>query len=230
MDLKNFIESGKFATDKTTRHRYEEMYWAELSKIVTRLRGAPRIMEIGLGCFMPNGPGGSAKMWRSLFPMSSIHIFEYLEICGREWEEQNPGVAVVHYGDQSKAIDLIHATEGEQSFDLIVDDGSHVGSHQYISLLTLWKKLSFGGSYIVEDIHGNCMNWAVPGTPFVTGGTDGNCLVDSNGKPTFFARILTEFLPVLVRSADEYPQQLPFLESINFHHEAVIFTKRIMKK
>jgi hypothetical protein len=95
----------------------------------------PRIFEIGLGCFMQFGPGGSAKLWRALFP------YEYQRKCGEEWERANPGVAVLHYGDQSSASDLNAAT-GAEKFDLMVDDGSHMNAHQLISLVTLWPKVA----------------------------------------------------------------------------------------
>ena len=34
----------------------------------------------------------------------------------------------------------------------ILDDGSHIESHQKISFTTLWKYLNVGGYYIIEDI------------------------------------------------------------------------------
>ena len=159
--LKKFAE--QFATDKMSMHAYEELYWREISRIVTRLKHAPRILEIGLGCYMPLGAGGSAEMWRALFPSAAIHVFEFQVKCGDEWEYSHPDTVVLHYGDQSNKADLLGAVEGELPFDLIIDDGSHMSAHQHISLTTLWSKLAPGGTYIVEDVHSSCQSWPVPG-------------------------------------------------------------------
>ena len=38
------------------------------------------------------------------------------------------------------------------NFTVIIDDGSHLPSHQLLSLETLWPSLAPGGLYIVEDV------------------------------------------------------------------------------
>jgi hypothetical protein len=37
--------------------------------------------------------------------------------------------------------------------DIVLDDGSHVATHQRTSFQTLWPLLSAGGLYIIEDMH-----------------------------------------------------------------------------
>jgi len=37
--------------------------------------------------------------------------------------------------------------------DIVIDDGSHVASHQLASFKALFPALSFGGVYICEDLH-----------------------------------------------------------------------------
>jgi hypothetical protein len=37
--------------------------------------------------------------------------------------------------------------------DIIIDDGSHVASHQKISFETLFPLLAPGGIYVIEDMH-----------------------------------------------------------------------------
>ena len=64
------------------------------------------------------------------------------------------------YTDQSKESSLnetileIKKTENDidLSFDLIIDDGSHVVEHMILSYKTLSKYVSDNGFYIIEDI------------------------------------------------------------------------------
>jgi hypothetical protein len=224
-DLRTFIDQSGFSTDKTTWHTYETMYWAALNRVLSHSNSPPRMFEIGLGCFMQFGPGGSARLWKKLFPHGVIHMFEYSRECGEEWERANPSVATVHYGDQGNPSDLRAAVGELLPFDLIVDDGSHMGSHQLISLKTLWPSVRPGGVYIVEDVHGSCTSWKVPGQTYETGGRE-DCMHEENGSDTFFAYVVKNWLPVLVRSRDSSPQELPNLESITFYHEAIMFTKK----
>jgi hypothetical protein len=230
-EFKALLNRLGYPTDKVVigtdyGHSYEGMYWTHLTQMTARLHRPPRILEIGLGCFMRHGPGGSAKLWREIFPAGDIHVFEYQRTCGRAWEAENPGIATVHYGDQSNKTDLLAAVDSLLPFDLIIDDGSHVSAHQIVSLTTLWPYLAAGGAYIVEDIHGSCANWNVPGTQTHTGGTS-SCLKDIEGNPTFFSHVVGEWLPVLVRSSEASPHALPRLESVAFHHEAAVFVKQM---
>jgi hypothetical protein len=38
-------------------------------------------------------------------------------------------------------------------FDIIIDDGSHVGEHILTSFKILWSTVKPGGYYIIEDLH-----------------------------------------------------------------------------
>ena len=59
---------------------------------------------------------------------------------------------MVYYGDQSNTTFLSHFLERSGgNFDVIIDDGSHLPSHQVISFEALWKSVVPGGQYIVED-------------------------------------------------------------------------------
>ena len=55
--------------------------------------------------------------------------------------------------DQSDAAALQAFAEQNGPFDLIVEDGSHIWSHQIIGLQILLPHLRPGGQYIVEDLH-----------------------------------------------------------------------------
>ncbi|CAF3945378.1 unnamed protein product, partial [Adineta steineri] len=72
-----------YKTDKVTTHHYEILYEKYLSKYV----GSNIILlEIGLGCGMPYGPGASAYVWRQyLGPLANIYFLEFDRRCGEEW-------------------------------------------------------------------------------------------------------------------------------------------------
>jgi len=44
--------------------------------------------------------------------------------------------------------------------------------------------------------------------------------------PHFFSELVTDWLQTIVRDRNANPPQLPNLERIEFHHEAVVFTKK----
>jgi hypothetical protein len=53
--------------------------------------------------------------------------------------------------DQSDAIALKAYAKKNGPFDIIIDDGSHITSHQILSFETLWAYLNVGGTYVIED-------------------------------------------------------------------------------
>lgn len=111
-----------------------------------------RILEVGLGCGMPNGPGESVAVWTAIFPAAHVWMAEYDEDCARKYNAtlRNARVHVV-LGDQSKDRDLARwALQGP--FDFVVDDGSHIHSHIMRTLVRLWPTVAPGGVYFVEDL------------------------------------------------------------------------------
>ncbi|CAF3971840.1 unnamed protein product, partial [Adineta steineri] len=76
-----------YKTDKVTTHHYEILYEKYLSKYV----GSNIILlEIGLGCGMPYGPGASAYVWRHyLGPLANIYFLEFDRRCGEGWYESH---------------------------------------------------------------------------------------------------------------------------------------------
>jgi hypothetical protein len=58
----------------------------------------------------------------------------------------------IFVGDQGNRKDLQSMVNKFGSFDIIIDDGSHMMSHQQISLGFLFNFLKPGGLYIIEDL------------------------------------------------------------------------------
>lgn len=213
MFAEEMIKGSNGLTDKTLGgnigHRYQFMYHRYLSPLAQRVcekRASKkiRILEIGLGCHKSGGmlqgtPGGSALAWRYMFPSSAfdldLHIMEFDEECARNWDLKNPGVAHVHFGDQGNVESLrqVMREAGDEPFDLIIDDGSHLNEHQILTLETLIHNIAPGGIFIVEDIQSACLNWGANTGAVVTGqkvgGTVG-CMETTSGKPTIFAHLM----------------------------------------
>ncbi|CAM4945887.1 unnamed protein product [Rotaria socialis] len=83
-DGKSFFNISKlYKTDKVTSHNYGLYYEKYLRKYVG---SSVDLLEIGLGCGMPYGPGASAHVWRSyLGPLANIHFVEFDRSCGEAW-------------------------------------------------------------------------------------------------------------------------------------------------
>jgi len=100
-------------------------------------------LEIGLG------QGGSLQIWSRYFhPASTIVGLDIDPACSVLAEE---GYHIV-IGDQADEGTLEKLRE-LGPFDIILDDGSHVGSHQHASFFGLWQAVRPGGIYVIEDTH-----------------------------------------------------------------------------
>ncbi|GJC78813.1 8-demethyl-8-alpha-L-rhamnosyl tetracenomycin-C 2'-O-methyltransferase [Colletotrichum liriopes] len=148
------LDSG---TDKVTAHNYGFLY----DKYLAQFRDEPvRMVEIGLGCGMPYGPGASYPIWTKYFPKIELYIVEYDENCGSAWAAKNPE-AVLFYGDQSSVPFLNHVGSEVTAgglVDIIVDDGGHTMIQQTTSLRELWPYLRPGGVYFAEDLQTSFLN------------------------------------------------------------------------
>jgi len=100
------------------------------------------ILEIGVG----SGP--SLKMWYEYFPNASIYAIDVVPQTQHENDRVKTFVC-----DQSNRESLQSIVDSVGTFDIIIDDGSHVTAHQQISLGFLFKYLNEGGQYWIEDLH-----------------------------------------------------------------------------
>jgi len=118
----------KHQTDKATHHKYCDFYEDELKG-----RQINSILEIGVK------DGASLRMWRDFYPHATIvgvDINKPIHVSGCK----------VIQADSSQIMDL-----PLEKFDLIIDDGSHLTSHQIATYRIL--KHRFNVAYIVEDLH-----------------------------------------------------------------------------
>lgn len=126
--------------DKGSTHSYIEEY----ARLLHPYRVGCTFMEIGLAL------GWSLKMWCEYFEQSKIIgvdisvVFNYREI------KQNSNKLFIFESDATKPEFLQHIRN--QTFDVIIDDGSHIENDQVATFELLKGKMNKGGMYIIEDI------------------------------------------------------------------------------
>jgi len=121
---------------------YFEIYDRYLGKYSNR---RPRILEIGVQ------HGGSLRLWNGYFD-GNVDIFgmDILPEC-KKFERDNVEIFI---GDQSDEAFLRDVARRIGKVDVIIDDGSHVPSHQIASFKILFfNALADDGIYICEDCH-----------------------------------------------------------------------------
>jgi cephalosporin hydroxylase len=122
-------------------------YFPIYEQVLAPYRGrACTLLEIGVS------HGGSLQMWRSYLGRRSRIVGIDIEPRVADLAEDGIDVRV---GDQSdpEFLDRLVAIYG--SFDVVIDDGSHVPAHQIASIERLWPHVADGGQYVVEDLHSN---------------------------------------------------------------------------
>lgn len=108
-------------------------------------RGQPvRMLEIGVD------RGGSLDLWREYFGERAV-IFgvDVDPVCAQRVDPPNQ----VRIGSQADPAFLLGVVQEMGGVDIVLDDGSHVASHQRTSFRTLWPRLAYGGVYVIEDLH-----------------------------------------------------------------------------
>ncbi|GAA4475018.1 class I SAM-dependent methyltransferase [Gluconacetobacter asukensis] len=132
---------------------YFKIYDKEFSRFVNT---KPRVLEIGVY------RGASLRLWKNFFGEGSFILgIDLNEQC---LKHQSPDENIfVEIGDQSNQDFLKDIINRYGPFDIIIDDGSHMASHQIISFMSLfYEGLKVGGIYLVEDLE--CMYWGSTNT------------------------------------------------------------------
>ncbi|AUX68151.1 hypothetical protein CHX26_00245 [Porphyrobacter sp. HT-58-2] len=103
-----------------------------------------RFLEIGVF------RGGSLNLWREFFgPAATIYGVDIDPACAAF-----DGISgQVRIGSQDDPEFLRRVVEEMGGVDVVLDDGSHVSSHQRASFEALFPLVSDGGLYVIEDLH-----------------------------------------------------------------------------
>lgn len=121
-------------------------YFEAYERHLSRYRNRPaKMLEIGVGS------GGALQMWRRYFgqdmTLVAVDISESFANRGRA------AGADIRIGDQSDTAFLDEVIKEFGTFDIVIDDGSHIMEHMRASFDFLYPKLAVDGVYIVEDMH-----------------------------------------------------------------------------
>lgn len=90
--------------------------------------------------------GGSLKLWKNYFPNAIIYGVDINSEC-KKFEEDHIKIIIKNLSDEKNITQL-----SEIQPKLILDDASHIWSHQINCLINLFDALQSGGIYVIEDI------------------------------------------------------------------------------
>jgi hypothetical protein len=135
-------------------HDYIPAYTAMFGPVRSSVRN---LLEIGIGS-VENGQmvhltstgyktGNSLRCWRDYFPNARIHG---IDIYSHSFTEPRITTYVADQSNTSQLDEVIKTIN--EPLDIIIDDGSHDGSHQVISFMHLEQYLSPTGIYVIEDV------------------------------------------------------------------------------
>lgn len=143
--------ASKYDTDKAfnsshgTSHGYDTYY----EKYLEPIREYPlNLMEIGVVMEGTSG-GQSIKLWKEYLPNAKIYVIDILNISHFEDDRVK-----CYSSDSSNYETMMHAVNyfNIDNYDLIIDDASHLASHQQSTFGFMFKYVKSGGLYIIEDV------------------------------------------------------------------------------
>ena len=133
-----------YGNDGPLVHKWKH-YLSIYDRHLSAYRNKPvRFLEIGVF------KGGSLALWRKyLGPEAVIFGIDIDPSCAAF----DGRAAQVRIGSQDDPAFLENVVNEMGGLDVVIDDGSHISSHQTTSFKVLFPKLSETGVYICEDLH-----------------------------------------------------------------------------
>jgi hypothetical protein len=210
----DFLKCDNPNTDKIRHHGYHRFYGWFLSE----LRGRHvELLEVGLNHL------GSVSLWKDYFNNG-------VSINGIDIDEKTSDLSDVycHKVDQGNESELTVFSERMVGrFDVIIDDGSHVPTHQLMTLRILWPTLKPGGVYIIEDIETSYWGKSsVYGYPFDATEKQANTVATMRDA---IDGVNAEFLGLPEQEAlraSPVGSVLTDLEMVTFGHNCIVLVKK----
>lgn len=110
-----------------------------------------------------------------------------------DWKPSACDIVQIFRGDQSDPI-FLKSISDRYKYDIIIDDGSHVPSHQLVSLQHMFSALNPGGLYVIEDLETSY--WNAPGASLY--GYDISAGIGASPKVNAIEK-MKQFIDVLMR-------------------------------
>ena len=127
-------------TDKAYFHLFTEFYMSYFEKYLDK---HVSILEIGIA------QGSSLRLLDSYFPNATIYAIDINENSVNLKLGDNIHTFLCSQDDFKKLQEIFNGMK----FDIIIEDGSHLTSHQQKSLGFFFPFLNKDGIYICEDLH-----------------------------------------------------------------------------
>jgi hypothetical protein len=155
--------------------------------------------------------GGSLDMWREFFgPDAILFGIDINPDCARSDGKS----ASVRIGSQDDREFLRGVVKEMGQLDIVLDDGSHIASHQRASFEALFPLLSEGGLYIIEDLHTSYY-------PHMGGGWK-----RKGSGIEFLKDRVDEMHRHYIEAGQNISDLLPPIESIQFYDSIAVIRKR----
>jgi tetratricopeptide (TPR) repeat protein len=139
------------------------------------------LLEVGIGTMTPGAhssmanfaqpgysPGGSLRAWRDYFPNAFIYGMDIQQ--DTQFDNEIRIATLLCDSRDADQISQIMRYSPHKSFDIIIDDGSHICCDQLSTLMNLFPRLRAGGTYIIEDLFGDEMLHSGQRITEITGG------------------------------------------------------------
>ena len=144
--------SAKYSDKGSLNHTFRSLSYLEIyEKYFNPIRfDELNLLEIGVS--RHHNPeklvGSSLWMWNEYFPNAKIFGLDIDPVC-KEYEKN--GIKI-YIGDQSDPNVLSKIINEARSFDIIIDDASHVNKYTLASFKALFPHLKTHGMYVIEDL------------------------------------------------------------------------------
>lgn len=125
-------------SDKITTHAYEHVYYPLFDELKPT---ATSILEIGIFT------GFSLQIYSECFPNATIYGMDISDTVKPHIKEL-PNVKL-HFGDATQQSTVNHFGV---TYDLIIEDASHLPQHQFQHFADFCKLVKPGGYYVMEDV------------------------------------------------------------------------------
>jgi hypothetical protein len=122
-------------------------YFPVYERVLAPFRDAElSMLEIGVQ------NGGSLEVWSEFFPNAKVIVGCDVDQRCQQLRYEDPRIKLVIADVTSQAAEA-QILGHSPTFDVVIDDGSHLSGHILHSFITFFPRLKPGGLFIVEDTH-----------------------------------------------------------------------------